>query len=159
MATLAALRWRPWLVVTVVVLVALMQGIPWLDLGGFQGRYLGAVMTVTWCAGLGILLLGVVRQHASRFTLRTLAILVAVIAVYLGLVQTVRPFIPTIIVAAGLSIAMLYEVQRVGTERQPYRGRLSRIIMAVGGSLMLAHSLRVLGYVAAIEFGLVRLPS
>ena len=77
------------------------------------------------------------------------------IAVYLGLLQTVRPFIPTIIAAAGLSFAMLYEVQRVGAERQPYRGWLSRIIMAVGGSLVLAHSIRVLGYVIVTEFGLV----
>jgi hypothetical protein len=68
------------------------------------------------------------------------------IAVYLGLVETVRPFIPTIIAAAGLSVAMLDEAQRVGTDSQPYRGRPSRIIMAVGGSLVLAHSVRVLGY-------------
>ena len=63
MATLSVSRRRLWLVLAIAVLVTLMQNVQWLDPGGFQGRYLGAVMTGAWCAGLGILLLGVVRQH------------------------------------------------------------------------------------------------
>ncbi len=98
---------------------------------------LGAAMVAAGCAGLGALLLGVVRRHNSRFTLKTLAILTAVIAVYLGMCQAVHPVIPTMIVAAGLSMAMLYAVQRIGTETQPYRGPICRVIMAVGGLVFL----------------------
>ncbi len=141
--------------VVVAVLIALMQNVRWLDPTGFRTRHLGTAMVATWCAGLGVLLLGIVRQHNSQFTLRTLAILTAVIAVYLGMCQTVHPVIPTMIVAAGLSMAMLYEVQRIGTESQPYRGPFCRVIMAVGGLIFLAHAVRVLGFVLLIRIGLV----
>jgi hypothetical protein len=118
-------HWRPWLVlarylVVLAALIALMQNAEWLYPSGFVGKYLGTAMVVAWCAGLGVFLLGIVRRHNSRFTLRTLTILTAVIAVYLGLCQALYPVIPTMIVAVGLSIAMLYEVQRIGTERQPF---------------------------------------
>ena len=116
---------------------------------------LGAAMVAMWCAGLGLVLLGIVRQHNSRFKLRTLAILTAVIAVYLGMCQAIHPVIPTIIVAAGLSMAMLYEVQRKGTETKPYRGPICRVIMAVGGLVFLAHAVRVLGFMLLIRLGLV----
>jgi 4-hydroxybenzoate polyprenyltransferase len=105
-----------------------------------------------------VLLLGIVRRHNSRFTLRTLAILTAAIAVYLGLCQAIRPVIPTLIVAAGLSIAMLYEVQRIGTEHQPFRGQLSRVVMTVGGLIFLAHCIRVLGFFVLVCVGLVGTP-
>jgi hypothetical protein len=166
MATLAASvsrpRWRPWLILAsylavLAILIILMQNVPRLDPSG--GRYLGTAMVVAWCAGLGVLLLGVVRRHNSRFTLRTLTILTAVIAVYLGLCQAVYPVIPTMIVAAGLSIAMLYEVQRIGTEHQPFRGQLSRVVMAVGGLVCLAHCVRVLGLFVLVRAGLVGMPS
>jgi amino acid transporter len=110
----------------IATLIALMQSIQWLDRGSSRGRYFGTAMTAAWCAGLGTLLLGFVRQHGSRFTLRTLVILVAVIAVYLGVCQAVHPVIPTMLVAAGLSVAMLHEVQRVGTERQVFPNAESR---------------------------------
>jgi hypothetical protein len=140
-------NWPPWLVigrylVVLATLIALMQNVRWLDPTG-PGT-LGPAMAAAWCAGLGVLLLGVVRRHNSRFTLRTLSILTAAIAVYLGLCQAVHPVIPTLIVAAGFSIAMLYEAQRIGTASQAYRGRLCRVIMAVGGMIFLAHSVRVL---------------
>src|SRR5262245_7382960 len=78
---------RSWLVfkvylISVAALIALMQ-IPRLDPTGFHGRPLAVSMTVAWCAGLLVLALGVTRRHGSRFTLRTLALLIAVIAVYL----------------------------------------------------------------------------
>jgi hypothetical protein len=157
-------RWRPWLVlasylVVLAVLIALMQNAEWLYPSGFVGKYLGTAMVVAWCAGLGVLLLGVVRRHNSRFTLRTLTILTAVIAVYLGLCQALHPVIPTMIVAAGLSIAMLYEVQRIGTKSQPFRGPLSRVVMAVGGLVFLAHCVRVLGFFVLARAGLVGMPS
>jgi undecaprenyl pyrophosphate phosphatase UppP len=168
MSTLAASGsspyWRPWLVlasnlVVLAVLIALMQNAEWLYPSGFVGKYLGTAMVVAWCAGLGVLLLGVVRRHNSRFTLRTLTILTAVIAVYLGLCQAVHPVIPTLSVAGALSIAMLYEVQRIGTERQPYRGQLSRVVMAIGGMVFLAHCVRVLGYFVLIRVRLMGTPS
>jgi hypothetical protein len=164
MATLAGKvlrpRWRPWLVlagyfVVLAALVAVMQNVRRLDPTGFRTRHLGTAMVATWCAGLGVLLLGVVRRYNSQFTLRTLSILTAVIAVYLGLSPAVHPVIPTMVVAAGLSIAMLYEVQRTGTEAQPYRGRLSRIIMAVGGLVFFAHAVRVLGFLLLNRLGWV----
>jgi len=136
-------------VLTFVMVVPATTGVVVVLIGDpsrFETRTLGTAMVAAWCAGLGVLLLGVVRRHNSRFTLRTLCILAALIAVYLGLCQAVQPVIPTMIVAAGLSIAMLYEVQRIGTEAQPYRGRLSRVIMAVGGLIFLAHAVRVLGF-------------
>jgi hypothetical protein len=155
-------HWRPWLVlgrylVVLATLIALMQNVRWLDPSG--SGWLGTAMVAAWCVGLGVLLLGVVRRHNSRFTLRTLSILTAAIAVYLGLCQAVHPVIPTMIVAASCSIAMLYEVERIGTESQAYRGRLSRVIMAVGGLIFLAHSVRVLGHFALARQGLVVLAS
>jgi len=143
--------------VVLVVLIILMQNVRWLDPGGFAGRYLGTAMVVAWCAGLGVLLLGVVRRHNSQFTLRTLAILTAAFAVYLGLCQALHPVIPTLVVAGGLSIAMLYEVQRIGTEPQPFRGQLSRVVMAVGGLIFLAHCVNVLGFFVLARVGLVEL--
>jgi hypothetical protein len=131
-----------------------MQKVPWLDPGGFQGRFVGAAMTAAWCAGLGVLILGIVRQHASRFTLRSLLMLIAAIAIFLGACQAVHPVVPTMSVAATLSVAMLYEAQRL--ERRPYRGWISRVIMAVGGSLFLAHAIRILGYMAAMRLGVLR---
>jgi hypothetical protein len=136
-----------------------MQNVRWLDPSGFETRNLGAAMVAAWCAGLAVLLLGVVRRHASRFTLRTLGILIAVIAVYLGLCQAVHPVIPALIVAAGLSVTMLNAAPRTGTESRPYRGRLSRAIMAVGGVFFLAHCLRVLGLILLSKLGLLSLPA
>jgi hypothetical protein len=168
MSTLAASgprpRWRPWLVlasylVVLAALVALMQNAEWLYPSGFVGKYLGTAMVVAWCTGLGVFLLGVVRRHNSRFTLGTLTVLTAAFAVYLGLCQAVHPVIPTMIVAAGLSIAMLYEVQRIGTELQPFRGPLSRLSMAIGGLIFLAHCVRVLGFFVLVRVGLVGMPS
>jgi hypothetical protein len=78
-----------------------------------------------------------------------------VIAVYLGASQALYPVLPTMIVAGELSVAMLYESQRVGVEPEPYRGMLSRIIMAVGGLLFLGHSLRVLGFLLFVQLGLL----
>jgi hypothetical protein len=168
MATVAASgprpRWRPWLVlasylVVLALVIILMHNVRWFDPTGFESRNLGTAMVVAWCAGLGVLSLGVVRRHNSRFTLRTLTILTAVIAVYLGLCQVLHPVIPTMIVAAGLSIAMLYEVQRFGTERQPFRGQLNRVVMAVGGLIVLAHCIRVLGFFALARVGLMGMSS
>ncbi len=157
-------HWRPWLVlasylVVVAVLIILMQNVERLYPSGFVGKYLGTAMVVAWCAGLGVLLLGVVRRHNSRFTLRTLTVLTAAFAVYLGLCQAVHPVIPTMIVAAGLSTAMLYEVQRIGTKSQPFRGPLSRLVMTVGGLIFLAHCVRVLGFFVLGRVGLVGTPS
>ena len=157
--TLLSPPWRRWSVlagylVVLAALVTLMQNVRWLDPSGFETRNLGTAMVAAWCAGLGVLLLGVVRRHNSRFTLRTLLILTAVIAVFLGLCQTVHPVIPTMIMAAGLSIAMLYAAQHIGAETQPYRDRLSRLIMAVGGLIFLAHSVRVLGFFMLVRLGL-----
>jgi hypothetical protein len=145
--------------VVLAVLIALMQNVAWLYPSGFMGKYLGTAMVVAWCAGLGVLLLGVVRRNNSRFTLRTLTVLTATFAVYLGLCQTIHPMIPTMIVAAGLSIAMLYEVQRIGTEHQPFRGPLDRVVMAVGGLIFLAHCVRVLGFFVLAWVGLVGMSS
>ena len=164
MATLAEpvshSRWRPYLaiaayLVVIATLIALTETFPRLDPGGYVGRYVGTGMVAAWCAGLGVLLLGFVRRHNSRFSLKTLSILIAVIAIYLGACQAVRPVFPTLIAAAGLSVAMLYEVQVVGNESLPYRGRLSRTIMAVGGLTFLAHAVRVIAYFAVFQLGLV----
>jgi hypothetical protein len=135
------------------VLITLMQNSRWPAPGGFAGRYLGTATVIAWCAGLGVLLLGIVRRHNSQFTVRTLSILTAVIATYLGLCQAIHPVIPTMIVGTGLSIAMLYAVHGTESERQPFRGRVSRAIMAVGGLIGLAHCVRVLGYLALIQLG------
>ncbi len=51
--------------------------------------------------------------------------------------------------------AMLHVAQRIGTETQPYRGRICRVIMAVGGLIFLAHSVRVLGILLLGRLGLV----
>jgi hypothetical protein len=160
-------RPRSWLVlkvylISVAALIALMQ-IPGLDPTGFHGRALAVTMTVTWCAGLLVLTLGVVRRHRSRFTLRTLAVLTAVIAVFLGLCQAVHPVIPTGLLACALSVVMLYEAHRAGADDRagclPFRGRVSRAIMAVGGLILLAHFSRVLGILALMHWGVLRSPS
>jgi hypothetical protein len=76
---------------------------------------------------------------------------------FIGMCRAVHLVIPTMMVASGLSMAMLYEVQRIGTESQPYRGRVSRVIMAVGGLILLAHAVRVLGFMLMNRLGLVAL--
>jgi len=152
-------RSRSWLVlkvymISVPALIALMQ-IPRLDPTGFHGRALAVFMTVAWCAGLLVLTLGVVRRHRSRFTIRTLAVLIAVIAAYLGLCQAVHPVIPTGLLASSLSVVMLHEAHSAGAEDQagclPFRGRVSRVIMAVGGLMILAHFCRVLCILALMH--------
>ena len=148
--------------ISVPALIALMQ-IPRLDPTGFHGRALAVSMTVAWCAGLLVLTLGVVRRHSSRFTLRTLAVLIAVIAVYLGLCQAIHPVIPTGLLASALSVVMLHEAHSAGAEDRagclPFRGRVSRAIMAVGGLIILAHFCRVLGILALMHWGVLRSPS
>jgi hypothetical protein len=159
-----SLGWRLWLVlmgyaIVVAILIVLMASVPWFDVTGSVGRNFGRSVTVCWCAALGVLLLGVVRRHNSQFTLGTLAVLTGAIAVYLGLSQTLHPVIPTMFVGAGLSIAMLYAAQRVGTDKQPFRGRICRVIMAVGGLPVLAHCVRVLGMFVLIQHGWIEMPA
>jgi hypothetical protein len=167
MATVELVDTRPrrrlWLVPVgylgvLAVLIVLMQSVRLLDPTGYEGRSTGAAMTAAWCAGLGVFLLGVVRRHNSRFTMRTLAILTAVVAVYLGLCRALNPVIPTLIAAAGFSLAMLREVQIADGKPRPFRGPLSRAVMAAGGLFFLAHALRVLGYVVLISTGVVKVP-
>jgi hypothetical protein len=158
-------RPRSWLgfkvyLISVAALIALMQ-IPRLDPTGFHGRPLAVSMTVAWCAGLLVLALGVTRRHQSRFTLRTLALVIAVIAIYLGLCQTVHPVIPTGLLACALSVVMLYEAHRASVDDRfgclPFRGRLSRTIMVVGGLIFFAHFCRVLGFLTLVHCGVIRL--
>ncbi len=129
-------RQRSWLVlkvylISVAGLMALMQ-IPRIDPTGGPGGPLAVLMTFAWCVGLLVLALGVTGRHRSRFTLRTLALLTAVIAVYLGLCQAVHPVIPTGLLASALSVVMLYEAHRASVDYRagclPFRGRLSRAI-------------------------------
>ena len=148
--------------ISVAALIALMQ-IPRLDPTGFHGRPLAVAMTVAWCAGLLVLALGVTRRHGSRFTLRTLALLIAVIAVYLGLCLKVHPVIPTGLLACALSVVMLYEAHRASLDDRagclPFRGRLSRAIMVAGGLIFLAHFCRVLGILKLIHWGVLKSPA
>ena len=86
-------------------LVALMWGgIPWLDPTGYEGRMYGTFMTFAWCSGLLVWALGIVRRYRSQFNLRSLVILTAVIAVFLGMCRTVDPVIPTTVAAGALSV-------------------------------------------------------
>jgi hypothetical protein len=154
---------RSWLVfkvylISVAALVALMQ-IPWLDPIGFHGRPIAVSMTVAWCAGLVVLALGVARRHRSRFTLRTLALLIAFIAVYLGLCRMLHPVIPTGFLAYALSVVMLYEAHLASVDDRfgclPFRGRLSRAIMVVGGLIFFANVCRMLGIFTLIHCGVL----
>ena len=144
--------------ISVAALIALMQ-IPRLDPFGFRGRPIAVSMTGAWCAGLLVLALGVTSRHRSRFTLRTLSLLIAVIAVYLGLCRTVHPVIPTGFLAYALSVVMLYEAHRASVDdrfgRLPFRGRLSRAIMAVGGLVFFATFCRGLGILTLIHCGVL----
>src|SRR5262249_28718589 len=84
------LRGRPWLMlgldlIVLAGLVVLMCGVPWLDPGRYEGRLFGTFLVTAWCLGLMVWALGIVRQHGSRFTLRTLILLTAAVAVFLGL--------------------------------------------------------------------------
>jgi hypothetical protein len=157
-------RPRSWLVfkvylISVAALIALMQ-IPRLDPGRIDGRPLAVAMTVAWCAGLLVLALGVIRRHRSRFNLRSLALLIAFIAVYLALCRTVHPIIPTGLLAYALSVVMLCEAHRASVDdrfgRLPFRGRLSRAIMVVGGVIFLAIFSLVLGIQTLIQCGVLR---
>jgi hypothetical protein len=141
----------------VVILILLMENIRWLDPTGSKSRYLAQAMIVTWCAGLGLWLLGIVRRYNSRFSLKTLVFLTAGITLYLALVRAMNPVIPIMVAGACFSVAMLSEAQRI--ESQPYRGWLSRTIMGVGGLLFLAHSIRVLGYFGLFYLGWVKMVS
>jgi hypothetical protein len=156
-------RPRSWLgfkfyLISVAALNVLMQ-IPQLDPVRFQGRPSAIPMAVVWCAGLLVLALGVIVRHRSRFTLRTLALLIAVIAVYLGLCRAVHPLIPTGFLAYALSVMMLYEAHRASVDDRfgclPYRGSLSRAIMAAGGVIFFAVFCHVLGVFILIQCGVL----
>jgi hypothetical protein len=144
--------------ISVAALVAVMQ-IPWLDPLGFHGRPVRASMTVVWCAGALVLALGVARRHRSRFTLRTLALFIAFIAVFLGLCRMFHPVIPTGFLAYALSVDMLLEAHRASVDdrfgRLPFRGRLSRAIMVAGGVIFLANFCRLLGIFILINCGVL----
>jgi hypothetical protein len=143
---------------SVVALNALML-VPQLDPLRFQGRPLAFPMAVVWCAGLLVLALGVILRHRSRFTLGTLALFIAATAVYLGLCRAVHPLIPTGFLAYALSVVMLDEAHRATVDDRfgclPFRGRLSRAIMAAGGVIFLALSCHVLGVMILIQFGVL----
>jgi hypothetical protein len=62
-------------------------------------------------------------------------------------------------IGAGETLSAPYEVQRIGTEHQPFRGQLSRVVVAVGGLIFLAHCVRVLGCLALARVGLVGMSS
>ena len=157
-------RPRSWFVfnvwlISVAALIALML-IPRLASAGFHGRLLAVPMTVAWCAGLLVLALGVIRRHRSRFTLRTLVLLIAFIAVYLGMCRTLPPVIPTGFLAYALSVVMLSEAHRASVDdrfgRHPFRGQLSRAIMVVGGVIFLAGFCLVLGVITLIQCGILK---
>jgi hypothetical protein len=116
-------------------------------------------MTVAWCAGLVVLAFGVARRHRSRFTLRTLALLIAFTGVYLGLCRTLHPVIPTGFLAYALSAVMLYEAHLASVDDRfgclPFRGRLSRAIMVVGGVIFFANACRMLGILTLIRCGVL----
>ena len=154
---------RSWLdlkfyLISVAALIALMQ-IPRLDPTGFHGRPIAVSMTVAWCAGLVVLGLGIARRHRSRFTLRTLTLLIAFIAVYLGVCRTLHPVIPTGFLAYALSVMMLYEAHLASVDDRfgclPFRGRLSRAIMVVGGLIFFANVCRMLGILTLIRCGIL----
>lgn len=150
-------RPRPWLVLSgylfaIAVLVGLMESDPWLDPTSSQGGAMGTAMIVAWCLGLGVLTLGAIRHHRSRFRVRTLCLLTVAVAVYLGLWRAIHPVFPTMLVAAGLSVAMLLEAQRGGGPR-PLRGQLCRGLMMIGGLLFLAHVSRVIMFLGLLRLG------
>ena len=100
------------------VLIIGMNNIRWFDPSRIEGQLIATAMIVSSVGpGLGVLLLGFVRRHRSRFKLKTLLIVTAAIAVYLGLCRAINPVIPTILIAGELSIMMLYEAQRTGGDR------------------------------------------
>jgi hypothetical protein len=125
----------------------------------FRGRLLRVSMTVAWCAGLLVLGLGAIRQHRSRFTLRTLALVVAVIAVYVRLCQAVHPVIPTGFLAYAFSVVMLHKAHRASVDDRfgslPFRGRLSRVIMAAGGLIFFAYVCCLLGVFLLLRRGVL----
>src|SRR5262245_11866148 len=84
-------------------LMALMQ-VPGLDPTGVAGRAFGQLIVVSWCLGLLVWLLGIVRRHQSRFSLRTLILLIGASAIYLGLCRVVPPHIPTLLGIGILSV-------------------------------------------------------
>jgi hypothetical protein len=144
-------------------LTALMCGVPPLDPGRFEGRYFGTFLTFAWCLGLMVWALGVVRRHGSRFTVRTLVVLTAMVAVFLGLCRILPPTVPVMLGAAGLSAMMLYEAHRPGADAsmgaEPFRGLVGRAIMLGGGLLFLAHFARILGLTALVALGLLKPPA
>jgi hypothetical protein len=158
---------RIWLGVGVYLLaisglVVLMQ-LPGFDPTSFDGRVYGAFMTCAWCAGLLVWTLGIARRHGSRFTLRTLVILTAAIAVFLGLSRAIGPAFPTLFTAAGLSVAMLCEARQFERNAEagarPYRGPVSRTVMVMGSLLFLAHFCRLLGVAALRYWGVLSRPA
>jgi hypothetical protein len=144
--------------ISVGALIALMQ-IPWLDPIGLHGRPIVVLMGVAWCAGLVVVALGVSSRHRSRFTLRTLALLIAFIGVYLALCRALHPLIPTGFLAYALSVVMLYEAHLAVVDHRfghlPFRGRFSRVIMMLGGLIFFANVCRILGILTLIHCGVL----
>jgi hypothetical protein len=139
------------------VVIALMQ-IPWLNPASVRGRYFATLMVITWCIGLALWLLGIVRRHRSRFGMRTLCIMVTIAAIYLGAWTAFGPSVPTLLAAGVASAAMLDSSRDEDAVAAPFRNRLCRAIMAAGGLLMLAHICRLFGYTALVDLGILEKP-
>jgi hypothetical protein len=144
-------------------LIALMCGVPPLDPGRAEGRYFGTFLAFAWWLGLMVWALGIVRRQGSRFTVRTLVVLSAMVAAFLGLCRILPPTIPVMFGAAGFSAMMLYEAHRPGVDASigtgPFRGRVGRAVMLVGGLLFVAHFARILGLTALVALGLLKPPA
>ena len=142
------------------VVIALMQ-IPWLNPASIQGsRFAALLMDILWCAGLVIWLLGVVRRHRSQFGIRTLAVVVAVAALFFGACRALGPPVPMLIAAAGASAAMLLASRAgAGGAVSPFRNPACRAVMTAGGLLMLAHVCRISGQAALIALGVLEQPN
>jgi hypothetical protein len=136
-----------------------MNTVRWVDPGSVPGRYFALAMILVWALGLVALILGVTRRHKSRFEPRRPIILGTAGVAYFGVCQFVSPVIPTMIVAGSLAGMMLYAAQHFNHDRTAkspaFRGPLSRIIMATGGLLVLAHAVRVVGMMTLGRLGLL----
>jgi hypothetical protein len=131
--------------IATIALILLME-LPWLDPTSGRGRYFGTAFMITWCAGLLVWSLGLVRQNRSQFGLTTVIVATTLIAVFLGALRTLPVYIPVLLTFGACSLLMLRDGIRTPPFQSPFRSRLGRLLLTFAGALGSAHLIRLVSH-------------
>ncbi len=108
---------------------------------GSMGRFTGPALPILWCLGLALWSLRAIRSHHSKFGMRTILCITAILAV--GLSSFTGRFI--VLAMTGLAMVFDLRVERGGNDER--RHYVPRTIQAIAGITCVAHASRVIYHV------------